>query len=83
MRAAFIAHFPIMVVNRSQFSPIIDAFSEVQCTYKGDVRRLPEDRIPPGETGGPAACLPHKLLPLCPLQHKTQVIPADCCLLTD
>lgn len=64
----------------SHLSSIDDAFSEVQCTCEGDVHRLPEDRVPPGETGGPAACLPHKLLSLCSLQHKTQVSSSDCCI---
>lgn len=38
------------------------------------MHRLSQDCVPAGETGGPATCLPQKLLPLCSLQHKTQVI---------
>lgn len=37
------------------------------------MHRLSEDRVPAGETGGSAACLPQKLLPLCSLQHQAQV----------
>lgn len=47
---------------------------EVLSTSEGDMHRLSKDCVPAGETGGSATCLPQKLLPLCSLQHKTQVI---------
>lgn len=61
---------PSLITDKCEYCCV---FLEVLPTSEGDMLRLSKDSVLVREIAGSSTGLPQKLLPLCSLQHKTQV----------